>query len=120
MPVGPDDPATRSRRRSAGSIPDHRTGGWRAHRLRLSRGRVLQPAGNASGAARGLRRGLHRSDHGLQNGPAAIARRYSRGMSHRHFPYVFLAAWLLIAVGPALAADVTGTWTAAIDTQIGV
>jgi hypothetical protein len=41
-------------------------------------------------------------------------------MMHRHFSYAFLAALLLLFIGPAFAADVNGTWTAAIDTQIGV
>ena len=36
--------------------------------------------------------------------------------------HMFLVLWatLLLLVGPAFPADVTGTWTSAIDTQIGV
>jgi len=42
-------------------------------------------------------------------------------MMHTRIPFAVLAgALLLVAVGSLLAADVTGTWTASIDTQIGV
>ena len=40
-------------------------------------------------------------------------------MSNRHI-FLVLLATLLLVVGPAFTAEVTGTWTAAIDTQIGV
>ncbi len=41
-------------------------------------------------------------------------------MIYRHIQYLFLTALLLVAAGAAAAADISGTWTAAIDTQIGV
>lgn len=40
-------------------------------------------------------------------------------MNHRHRSLMFLAI-VLLTVLPAFTAEITGTWTAAIDTQIGV
>ena len=49
------------------------------------------------------------------------ARRYSMGMTNTRIPVAVLAgAWLLVVTGSLFGADVTGTWTASIDTQIGV
>ncbi|HUI54548.1 MAG TPA: hypothetical protein VLY04_06230 [Bryobacteraceae bacterium] len=42
-------------------------------------------------------------------------------MMHNRIPVPILAgALLLVAIGSLLGADVTGTWTASFDTQIGV
>jgi hypothetical protein len=43
------------------------------------------------------------------------------GMTHARIPVAVLAGvLLLVAAGSLFAADVTGTWTASFDTQIGV
>lgn len=41
-------------------------------------------------------------------------------MTQARNTFAILTALLLLAVTPLLAADVTGTWTASFDTQIGV